>query len=122
MRDRLDVLKALADETRLRALCALTGGELCVCQLIALLELAPSTVSKHLSVLRNARLVDSRKDGRWMYYRLSKEFRAPATGKFLELLFNDLEKTDRITADARRLKEICSESMDSLCRRIFCKC
>jgi ArsR family transcriptional regulator, arsenate/arsenite/antimonite-responsive transcriptional repressor len=67
MRDRLDVLKALADETRLRALCALRGGELCVCQLIALLELAPSTVSKHLSILRAARLVESRKEGRWIY-------------------------------------------------------
>ncbi len=121
MRDRLDVLKALADETRLRALCALRGGELCVCQLIALLELAPSTVSKHLSVLRSARLVDSRKDGRWMFYRLSTEFRAPATGKLVALLFADIERTDRIADDRKRLKTICDESMDSLCRRLFFK-
>lgn len=119
MRDTLDVLKAVADETRLRALCALRGGELCVCQLIALLELAPSTVSKHLSILRAARLVESRKDGRWMYYRLSKEFRTPSTGKWVELLFEDLESTDRMVADGKRLKEVCSESMDSLCKRIF---
>ncbi len=121
MRDRLDVLKALADETRLRALCALRGGELCVCQLIALLELAPSTVSKHLSVLRSARLVDSRKDGRWMYYRLSREFRTPATGKLMALLFEDIERTDRITDDRKRMKSIAGESMDSLCRRLFSK-
>jgi len=119
MRDRLDVLKALADETRLRALCALRGGELCACQLIALLELAPSTVSKHLSILRNARLVDSRKEGRWMYYRLSKDFRAPSTGKIVAMLFKELEGTARIIADAKRLKQICCESMESLCRRIF---
>jgi len=119
MRDRMDVLKALADETRLRALCALKSGELCVCQLIALLELAPSTVSKHLSVLRNARLVDSRKEGRWMYYRLSRDFRAPVTGKILDLLFKELEGSDRMAADGKRLKEICSENMDSLCKRIF---
>lgn len=119
MQDRLDVLKALADETRLRALCALKSGELCVCQLIALLELAPSTVSKHLSLLRAARLVESRKDGRWMYYRLSKEFRAPAMGKMVELLFKELEGTDRMVSDRKRLKEICSESMDSLCKRIL---
>jgi len=119
MRDRIDVLKALADETRLRALCALRGGELCVCQLIALLELAPSTVSKHLSILRNARLVDSRKEGRWMYYRLSKDFRAPSTGKMVAMLFKELADTERIAADEKRLKEICCESMESLCRRIF---
>ncbi len=121
MRDRLDVLKALADETRLRALCALRGGELCVCQLIALLELAPSTVSKHLSVLRSARLVDSRKEGRWMYYRLSREFRTPSTGKLLALLFEDVERTGRIADDRKRMKAICDESMDLLCRRLFSK-
>lgn len=54
MLDPLDALKALADENRLRILCALREGELCVCEVIALLELAPSTVSKHLSVLRAA--------------------------------------------------------------------
>lgn len=118
MHDTLDVLKALADETRLRALCALRGGELCVCQLIALLDLAPSTVSKHLSLLRAARLVESRKDGRWMYYRLSKEFRAPSTGEMVALLFKELESKGRIAADRQRLVEICGESMESLCRKI----
>jgi DNA-binding transcriptional ArsR family regulator len=121
VRDTLDVLKALADENRLRALFALRGGELCVCQLIALLELAPSTVSKHLSVLRSARLVDSRKEGRWMYYRLSTEFRSPSTGKILKLLFEDLERTDRLVEDRKRLKTVCGENMEVLCRRLFCR-
>ncbi len=121
MRDTLDVLKALADENRLRALSALRGGELCVCQIIALLELAPSTVSKHLSVLRAARLVDSRKEGRWMHYRLSREHRSPSTGKMLALLFGDMDRTDRMAADRKRLKAICGESMESLCKRLFCK-
>lgn len=119
MRDRLDVLKALADETRMRALCALRDGELCVCRLIALLELAPSTVSKHLSILRAARLVESRKEGRWMYYRLAEEFRTPSTGKLLALLFKELESADRIVADEKRLKQICGESKESLCRKLF---
>lgn len=121
MQDILDVLKALADETRLRALGALKGGELCVCQLVALLDLAPSTVSKHLTILRAARLVDSRKDGRWMYYRLSKECRAPSTGKLLALLFKDMAKTSRMVADRKRLRQVCGENMETLCRRLFCK-
>ena len=119
MRAMMDMLKALADESRLRALCALRGGELCVCQLIALLDLAPSTVSKHLTILRSARLVESRKDGRWMYYRLSREFRAPSAGKILALLCKDTAKTPRMIEDRKKLKRICSEDMEKLCRRLF---
>jgi DNA-binding transcriptional ArsR family regulator len=121
MRDIMDMLKALADANRLRALCALRGGELCVCQLIALLDLAPSTVSKHLTILRAARLVDSRKDGRWMHYRLSKEFRTSSAGQLLALLFKDMAKVRRIVEDRKRLKRICGEDTEKLCRRIFSK-
>ena len=121
MQDIMDILKALADENRLRALGALQGGELCVCQLIVLLGLAPSTVSKHLTILRAARLVESRKDGRWMYYRLSREFSAPSAGKLLALLFKDMAQTPRMVEDRKKLKRICGEDMDNLCRRLFGK-
>lgn len=121
MREVMDMLKALADESRLRALCALAGGELCVCQLIALLDLAPSTVSKHLTILRAARLVESRKDGRWMYYRLSKEFSAPSAGKIIALLCKDIAQASRMVEDRKNLKRICGEDMNKLCRRLFCK-
>jgi DNA-binding transcriptional ArsR family regulator len=121
LRDVRDVLHALADENRLRALAALRRGELCVCQLIALLDLAPSTVSKHLSILRSARLVDGRKDGRWMYYRLSRDHRTPNSGKVRSCLFRDLERTGCIAKDRVRLQAIRNEKMDSLCRRLFGK-
>ena len=121
MRDIMDLYKALADEKRARILYALRGGELCVCQLIALLELAPSTVSKHLTILRSARLIESRKSGRWMYYRLSKERRTSSGGNALTLLFKDMQKTARIIEDQKRLKRICGEGLDAICRRIFCK-
>lgn len=70
MRDLLTITKALADETRLRALMALRDGELCLCQLIDVLGLSPSTVSQHLTMLYDAGLVERRKEGRWHYYRL----------------------------------------------------
>lgn len=117
----MDILKALADENRLRALCALRDGELCVCQIIALLGLAPSTVSKHLAILRSARLVDSRKEGRWIYYRLSEEFRTPSAGKVLALLFKDLENNSRIADDRKHLKKISDENLEALCQKLFCK-
>jgi DNA-binding transcriptional ArsR family regulator len=121
MQEVMDILKALADENRLRALCALRGGELCVCQIIALLGLAPSTVSKHLAILRSARLVESRKEGRWIYYRLSGEFRTPSAGKVLALLFKDVENTSWFVEDQKRLKKICGESPEALCQKLFCK-
>lgn len=65
----LQVTKALADRQRVRILMMLRPGELCVCQIVEVLALAPSTVSKHLSILSAAGLVEVRKDGRWMYYR-----------------------------------------------------
>ena len=61
--------RALGDEGRIRALLALTGKEMCACHITALLKLAPSTVSKHMSILRKAGLVTSRKSGRWKHYR-----------------------------------------------------
>ncbi|MGE4579860.1 MAG: ArsR/SmtB family transcription factor [Desulfuromonadales bacterium] len=63
--------KALSDETRLRILALLATGELCVCDLMAVLELPQSTVSRHLATLRNAALVDDRRQGVWMVYRLT---------------------------------------------------
>jgi len=121
MREVMDVLKALADESRVRLLFALRDGELCVCQLIALMDLAPSTVSKHLSILRSARLVDSRKDGRWMYYRLPRKFQNSSAGRVLDLLFKEIEDSDQILDDQKHLKKICSEDIGKLCQRLFCK-
>ena len=63
MREFMNITKALADENRVRMLMALRGGELCVCQITELFGLAPSTMSKHLSMLFQAGLVESRKDG-----------------------------------------------------------
>lgn len=65
------LLKAVADPTRLRILCALSAVELCVCDIAASLGLSESAVSHQLRVLRESRLVAHRKDGRIVYYRLN---------------------------------------------------
>jgi DNA-binding transcriptional ArsR family regulator len=117
MRTAARLFSALSDESRLRLLYALRHGELCVCQLIALMELAPSTVSKHLSLLRDAGLVDSRKNGRWVYYRLAVHPEFPVMGKRAAPLFQSLATSLQIKSDDRKLKAICRESMDDLCKR-----
>ena len=102
----LAVTKALADQNRIRALAALRQGELCVCQIIDLLELAPSTVSKHMAVLRQAGLVRARKDGRWNYYRLTgaqaPEFVRRAGSWVLEAAAD----SEVLRVDQARLEEI----------------
>lgn len=65
--------KALSDETRLRIISLLmTGGELCVCDLMAVLHLPQSTASRHLAYLRDSGLVNDKREGVWMYYRLQE--------------------------------------------------
>ncbi|MEE4261928.1 MAG: metalloregulator ArsR/SmtB family transcription factor [Desulfobacteraceae bacterium] len=111
----LNITKALAEENRIRILLALEVEELCVCQIIELLELAPSTVSKHISVLRQARLVDSRKDGRWMYYRLADEGAPAEVHEAIAWVKKSLSPNERIREDARKLKEILKIDREILC-------
>ena len=117
MLEFLNITKALAEENRLRILLALEREELCVCQLIELLELAPSTVSKHVSVLRQARLVEGRKDGRWIYYRLADEGAPAEVAEAIAWIKTSLAGNVRILEDAKRLKSILKINREVLCSR-----
>jgi DNA-binding transcriptional ArsR family regulator len=116
MRDVLDVTKALADGNRLRVLMALADGELCVCQIVELLQLAPSTVSKHMSILRQARLVESRKDGRWMYYRLAGRSAPKAAREAVVWVRHNLAESPQTVQDLRKLKVILAMDPEELCK------
>jgi len=84
------IAKALSDENRIKALMLLCGRELCVCQIVDFLKLAPSTVSKHMSVLKAAGLVVSRKDEKWIYYKLADKTPPSLTRDILEWLSRHL--------------------------------
>lgn len=74
MKHLAQTIKALADPIRLRIILLLQSeGELCVCDLMAVLKLPQSTVSRHLAYLKRSCWVDIRREGVWMYYSLSKE-------------------------------------------------
>ena len=100
------LFKALSDETRLRIYLLLAEGELCVCQMTAVLELAPSTVSQHLSVLSRGELLTDRKEGKLVFYRLRDDGAAAALLPPLLALFaeGDLASADR--AVVARLRQI----------------
>ena len=72
MLQAMQMFRALADETRLRILNLLQEHELCVCQIVEVLDLGQSKVSRHLANLRNAGLVNDRRDATWMYYTLAE--------------------------------------------------
>lgn len=74
MKHHAQIFKALSDPIRLRIVLLLQSeGELCVCDLMAILKLPQSTVSRHLAYLRRSCWVDIRRQGVWMYYQLSRE-------------------------------------------------
>lgn len=118
MRDFMTTTKALADESRVRILMALKGRELCVCQIIELLGLAPSTVSKHLSILKQARLIDSRKASRWIYYQLAENNVPPVVDETLHWVQGALEKDRQIAEDKKRLRVIQKMNLDELCKHL----
>ena len=116
MRDLERALKAAGDPTRTRILKLLEGGPLCVCQVQAVLGLAPSTVSKHLALLKAAALVEDRKQGRWIRYQLAAD---PANGHaagVLALLRGALDRDAAVIADRRRLREVRAVPLAELCR------
>ena len=118
MQSFIAITNALSDPNRVRVLMALHGrGELCVCQLTELLELAPSTVSKHLSLLHAAGLLDGRKQGRWMYYRLPGAGAAEDARAALRWTAAALKDDPAVRADADRLGRILCDTPEDLCKR-----
>ncbi len=101
-----EACRALADENRIRILMALRGRQLCVCQVTAFLDLAPSTTSKHLSILRQARLIESNKQGRWVYYRLADDSPRPNIREALAWMKDSLANDPTIIEDEARIAEI----------------
>ena len=115
MRAFLLMTKALADETRLRMLLAMRQEELCICQLIELMKLAPSTVSRHLDLLYKAGLIEKRKCGKWIYCRLAKSKASSAVKTALKWVFAEIGDAEDVQRDITRLAKIKKISLEDLC-------
>ncbi|NJD55859.1 MAG: metalloregulator ArsR/SmtB family transcription factor [Nitrospirae bacterium] len=102
MEDLLNVFKALSEETRLRILKLLEQGELCVCDIVAALDMVQPKVSFHLNVLKEAGFLKDRKQGRWIHYSIedSDFFRR----SLLLSVFERIPKQD-VAEDRKRLEE-----------------
>jgi len=105
--------KALAHPIRLRILAMLRDGELCVCHLIAVTALAPSTISAHLADLRRAGLIRDRKQGRWVHVRLADDEGARGV---VDAVLRSLEGDPRIVADSRILAALRGVAVEEITR------
>ena len=99
-----DLFKALADATRLRILGLLLTGEVCVCDIHESLRIPQPKASRHLAYLRRAGLVDTRRDGLWIHYRLGK-LTDPVLTAIVDAVRHALTHTDTVRQDAERLQK-----------------
>jgi DNA-binding transcriptional ArsR family regulator len=125
LRDYERVMKSVADPTRVRILKLLEGGEMCVCQVIAVMEFNQSTISKHLFLLKAAGLVRERREGKWVHYSLDGSGGSPYARKMLKVLKNWLNDDPVVERDRKREAiardvgpmEICERGMTLPARR-----
>ncbi len=97
------VYAALADPTRLRILSLLGDGEICVCHIHASLDVPQPTASRHLAYLRKSGLVEARREGIWMHYRLARP-ENPVVAQVVKAALHALTHTDISARDERRLQ------------------
>ena len=97
--------KALADRTRLRVIHLLGSKELCVCSVVAALQTSQPKISRHLAYLRRAGLVEARREGKWMHYRIVEPADKHAAEIFREVR-NGLEAKTEMQRDRERLAQL----------------
>ena len=111
----LSIVRVLSDRNRLRILMALMEHEeLCACQITELLQVTGATASRHLMLMVNAGLLESRKDGRWVYYRIAGP---DANRPLLQWLRRELAGTTELSADRKFLSEILTYEPEEICRK-----
>lgn len=114
MNTTLEQLKALSDRNRLRVVAALFHiEELCACQIVELLEVTGATASRHMGLLIRAGVVESRKEGRWVYYRLVDSLDV----RLSQWLESELKNMDELATDRMLLKKIVVCKPEELCRK-----
>lgn len=106
MTDQTKLFKALSDRNRLRILKALQTKVLCVCEIKELLNLANSTVSQHLKILKQAGFIVESKDGKWVNYKINPHTNDPRINPILTSLDFWINDESLIISDKKKLKEI----------------
>jgi len=119
MKKLVTIVKALSDETRLRVIKLLEEREICVCELMQVLEMSQPRVSRHLAVLKNAGLVDDRREGKWVYYSLCSGTEKEEVKAFLQTTSSLGNNNPTVKKDRKNLKKAVrlSEAQGVCCAR-----
>jgi ArsR family transcriptional regulator, arsenate/arsenite/antimonite-responsive transcriptional repressor len=112
-RDYVNVFKALSDPNRIRIVKMLGERQLCMCEVREMLTLSNSTVSKHLTILRNADLLLDSKEGKWVNFRLNDKSEFRFIRSVISLIKNSFEDDEAIQEDLKKVhrvnrKKICN--------------
>lgn len=110
--DSVQIFKALGDETRIRMLGLLRHGELCVCDIMEVLQLPQSTASRHLAYLRNSNWVTAMRRGKWMYYTLSI---TDHNEMICSCIMNYLSSFPQLETDYEKMARHLEEKADPAC-------
>ena len=116
MNRHIEIAKALADKNRLRLLKLLEGRELCVCQMLPVIGGPASGLSRNLAILKEALLLEARKDGRWVRYRLNYDHADSVGRQILGLFAGWLNDDPQILRDRLELEKILNFALEEICR------
>ncbi|HEY0794961.1 MAG TPA: metalloregulator ArsR/SmtB family transcription factor [Acidisarcina sp.] len=106
--DLVRLFAALADPTRLRLLNLMNGREVCVCYFVEILKQGQPKISRHLAYLRRAGIVEARREGKWMHYRIERP-RDSRAGSILDATLKSFESDPNLQTDLARLERACCE-------------
>lgn len=101
----VNFLKAIADETRIRIISLIKYDEICVCKLMEILDMPQSTLSHHISILKNAGIIDAEKRGKWIYYSLNKKNVNNEKQNILNALYKSISKEKIVISDLKDYKK-----------------
>ncbi len=111
VKDVVRIFKALADPNRLRIMLLLLRRELCVCELMFILEMEQSRVSHHMRILRDAGIAEDVREGRWIIYRVPEALRNLVEDLFAAALRERIEVSGEMDADVRKLEACVRENI-----------
>jgi ArsR family transcriptional regulator, arsenate/arsenite/antimonite-responsive transcriptional repressor len=105
-RDYVNVFRALSDPNRIRIVKMLGERELCMCEVREMLNLSNSTVSKHLTILRDANLLLDSKDGKWVNFRLNDKSEQKFVRSVITLIKNSFKDDEAVQEDLKKLHKV----------------
>ncbi|GAH24355.1 unnamed protein product, partial [marine sediment metagenome] len=99
MQKILEILKILSDETRLKIVSLLAENELCVCELMEALRMSQSRISNHLRILRNTRIIEAKREGKWIFYSLPRDTMDKVLWEIVQVIVNRIDEEEYLTRE-----------------------